>query len=118
MDEEYLWQPESQIKSKTNFSKFYEYLKNLNLDFNENYEDLWKWSIEKKESFWLNLFEYFNISYSGSCDPVISSDELIYNQKFFENVKLSYAENIINHLIDEPVIYINETGYKLSLIHI
>ena len=48
MDEEYLWQPESQIKSKTNFSKFYEYLKNLNLDFNENYEDLWKWSIEKK----------------------------------------------------------------------
>ena len=116
MDEECLWQPESQIKSKTNFSSFYEYLKNLNLDFNENYEDLWKWSIEKKESFWLNLFEYFDISYSGSCDPVISSDELIYNQKFFENVKLSYAENIINHLIDEPVTYINETGYK-KIIH-
>ena len=116
MDEECLWQPESQIKSKTNFSRFYEYLKNLNLDFNENYEDLWKWSIEKKESFWLNLFEYFDISYSGSCDPVISSDELIYNQKFFENIKLSYAENIINHLIDEPVTYINETGYK-KIIH-
>ena len=116
MDEECLWQPESQIQSKTNFSSFYKYLKNLNLDFNENYEDLWKWSIEKKESFWLNLFEYFNISYSGSCDPVISSDELIYNQKFFENVKLSYAENIINHLIDEPVTYINETGYK-KIIH-
>ena len=116
MDEECLWQPESQIQSKTNFSSFYKYLKNSNLDFNENYEDLWKWSIEKKESFWLTLFEYFDISYSGSCDPVISSDELIYNQKFFENVKLSYAENIINHLIDEPVTYINEAGYK-KIIH-
>ena len=116
MDEECLWQPESQSQSKTNFSSFYKYLKNSNLDFNENYEDLWKWSIENKESFWLNLFNYFDISYSGSCDPVISSDELIYNQKFFENIKLSYAENIINHLIDEPVIYINETGYK-KIIH-
>ena len=115
MDEECLWQPESQSQSKTNFSSFYKYLKNSNLDFNENYEDLWKWSIENKESFWLNLFNYFDISYSGSCDPVISSDELIYNQKFFENIKLSYAENIINHLIDEPVIYINETGYKKIL---
>ena len=116
MDEECLWQPDSQSQSKTNFSSFYKYLKNLNLDFNENYEDLWKWSIENKETFWLNLFNYFDISYSGSCDPVISSDELIYNQKFFENIKLSYAENIINHLIDEPVIYINETGYK-KIIH-
>ncbi len=116
MDEECLWQPESQSQSKTNFSSFYKYLKNSNLDFNENYEDLWKWSIENKESFWLNLFKYFDISYSGSCDPVISSDELIYNQKFFENIKLSYAENIINRLIDEPVIYINETGYK-KIIH-
>ena len=115
MDEECLWQPKSQSQSKTNFSSFYKYLKNSNLDFNENYEDLWKWSIENKESFWLNLFNYFDISYSGSCDPVISSDELIYNQKFFENIKLSYAENIINHLIDEPVIYINETGYKKIL---
>ena len=115
MDEECLWQPESQSQSKTNFSSFYKYLKNSNLDFDENYEDLWKWSIENKESFWLNLFNYFDISYSGSCDPVISSDELIYNQKFFENIKLSYAENIINHLIDEPVIYINETGYKKIL---
>ena len=115
MDEECLWQPESQSQSKTNFSSFYKYLKNSNLDFNENYEDLWKWSIENKESFWLNLFNYFDISYSGSRDPVISSDELIYNQKFFENIKLSYAENIINHLIDEPVIYINETGYKKIL---
>ena len=115
MDEEYLWQPESQSQSKTNFSSFYKYLKNSNLDFDENYEDLWKWSIENKESFWLNLFNYFDISYSGNCDPVISSDELIYNQKFFENIKLSYAENIINHLVDEPVIYINETGYKKIL---
>ena len=115
MDEECLWQPKSQSQSKTNFSSFYKYLKNSNLDFDENYEDLWKWSIENKESFWLNLFNYFDISYSGSRDPVISSDELIYNQKFFENIKLSYAENIINHLIDEPVIYINETGYKKIL---
>ena len=45
MDEECLWQPESQSQSKTNFSSFYKYLKNSNLDFNENYEDLWKWSI-------------------------------------------------------------------------
>ncbi len=115
MDEKCLWQPKSQNQYETNFSSFYKYLKNLNLDFNGNYEDLWKWSIENKESFWLNLFDYFNISYTGSRDPVISSDELIYNQKFFQNIKLSYAENIINHLIDEPVIYINETGYKKIL---
>mgnify|MGYP001173550955 FL=1 len=115
MDEKCLWQPRPQSQYETNFSSFYKYLKNLNLDFNGNYEDLWKWSIENKESFWLNLFEYFDISYTGSRDPVISSDELIYNQKFFQNIKLSYAENIINHLIDEPVIYINETGYKKIL---
>ena len=48
MDEECLWQPGSQSQSKTNFSSFYKYLKNSNLDFNENYEDLWKWSIENK----------------------------------------------------------------------
>ena len=116
MDEKCLWQPEPESQSETNFSSFYKYLKNLNIDFNGNYEELWKWSIENKESFWLNLFKYFDISYSGSCHPVISSEELIYNQKFFENIKLSYAENILNHLIDEPVIYINETGYK-KIIH-
>ena len=110
-----LWKQDKDLYSDTTLKKFSETItENYGFPINE-YQDLWQWSIKEPEKFWTTLLQFLGIRYSGQVDPVISNDELIYDQKFFTNISLNYAENIILNLNSIPIIFINEKGFRQEI---
>ena len=110
-----LWKPNKDTYSNSAIKSFSDIIaNNYGINFDE-YQDLWQWSIKEPEKFWLTLLQSLSICYSGKIDPVITNDELIYDQKFFPNINLNYAENIILNLNSTPIIFINEKGFRQEI---
>jgi len=110
-----LWKPNKDTYSNSAIKSFSDIIaNNYGINFDE-YQDLWQWSIKEPEKFWLTLLQSLSICYSGKIDPVITNDELIYDQKFFPNINLNYAENIILNLNSTPIIFINEMGFRQEI---
>jgi len=110
-----LWKPDKSAYSNSAIKNFSDIINNrYGINFDE-YQDLWQWSIKKPEKFWSTLLKFLDIHYYGKIDPVISKDELIYDQKFFSNVSLNYAENIILNLNSTPIVFINEKGFRQEI---
>ena len=110
-----LWKPDEDTYANSAIKNFADTIaKNYGIQIDE-YQDLWQWSINEKEKFWSTLLQFLGIRYSGNVDPVITNDELIYDQKFFPNISLNYAENIILNLNNTPIIFINEKGFRQEI---
>ena len=111
-----LWKPSKSRLEDSNLYNFYNFLvKKNSLDFNNNYEELWNWSIKESSNFWPKLIEFLDIKTEGSHQLNINFKDKIYNQSFFPNLKLNYAENIMLSLNDEPIIFRNELGVRQVL---
>ena len=110
-----LWKSDKSGYSNSAIKKFSDIINDRHgINFDE-YQDLWQWSIKEPEKFWSTLIQSLDIRYYGKIDPVISKDELIYDQKFFSNISLNYAENIILNLNSTPIVFINEKGFRQEI---
>ena len=110
-----LWKPDKSVYSNSAIKNFSDIINNMHgISFDE-YEDLWQWSIKEPQKFWSALIQSLDIHCSGQIDPVITKDELIYDQIFFPNISLNYAENIILNLNSTPIIFINEKGFRQEI---
>ena len=102
-----LWSASTKINNINNFIK---YLKNIN-NF-DSYEDLHKWSIEKKEIFWEKFWEFSKIIGKKNNNIFIDSKNFI-ETKFFISSKLNYTENCLQKCgDDDAIIFFNEQKYS------
>tara|TARA_B100000700_G_scaffold119275_1_gene134061 strand:- start:555 stop:2492 length:1938 start_codon:yes stop_codon:yes gene_type:complete len=103
MSDKKLWSPTT---TKKTLNLFTEYINDeLKID---NYEQLHRWSIEKKEIFWSKFWEFSNII--GEKKGIIFKDSKNFIEtKFFENSHLNYTENCLQlNSNNEAIIYYNE----------
>ena len=111
-----LWNPPEENYQSSNLATFISFIQTkYEIKFEKNYDSLWKWSIKERKKFWLSLVEFLNLEYSGSNQPIIKEDQYIYNEEFFPNIKLSYAQNIIQNLNNNPIIFRNESNFKIQI---
>tara|TARA_Y100000590_G_scaffold460133_1_gene618762 strand:- start:256 stop:2187 length:1932 start_codon:yes stop_codon:yes gene_type:complete len=98
-----LWTP------STTDSILNEFIKSLDKDLNiKNYEDLHKWSVNKKNDFWENVWDFTNIKGQKKGKGYIDSNEFL-NAKFFNQSKLNYAENCLKKDDNsDAIIFYNE----------
>jgi len=98
-----LWSP---ITTKSNINNFIDYVSKKE-EIN-TYEDLHKWSVEKKEIFWDKVWEFTNITGEKKGEIFKDSKNFI-DSKFFETSLLNYAENCLQKNSDEDaIIFYNE----------
>ncbi len=110
-----LWRPSKERIENTKLYNYFIFLEENNkIQLNFDYSKIWSWSINQPVEFWLSLIDYVGIKYKGSSSPVIEKDKSIYNQEFFKNIKVNYAENILSNLNSCPITFINELGFKKS----
>ena len=110
-----LWSPSKERVKKTNLYNYFIFLEEKNkIQLSFDYSKIWSWSINHPVEFWLSLIDYLGIKYKGSSSPVIEKNKFIYNQEFFKNIKVNYAENILSNLNSCPITFINELGFKKS----
>lgn len=98
-----LWVPDEKTVRNSNILKFMEYAGNQTGMVFRNYEELFEWSIDDIESFWLNLFNYADFIYEGEVKAVIDSFKMP-GANWFKGIKLNYAENLLRFRTDKPAL--------------
>jgi acetoacetyl-CoA synthetase len=113
---QFLWEPSKEKSLSSRLAEFFSFIEQkYEVTFQSNYELLWEWSIKQNKEFWPSLIDFLNIQYSGNIKPTISSDHFIYNQKYFTNIQISYAQNILEKLNDVPIIFQNENSFRVEI---
>ena len=111
-----LWTPTDIRSASSNLIKFYQFIENkYDASFQNDYGSLWNWSVKENSKFWPSLLEYLNIEYSGNILPTVTNETDIYDQKYFPNIEINYAQNILNKLNDVPIVFRNETGFRVEI---
>ena len=98
-----LWSPNN---TNTNLSKFTK--KYFNKPEDCNYEQLHKWSVEKKEIFWDNVWDFTQII-GQKKEKVFKESKRFIDTRFFDQSTLNYAENCLQkNDKNSAIIFYNE----------
>lgn len=60
------------------------------------YQDLWQWSVDEPQAFWISILEYFQVSYDGS-PATVTNDLPMPDTRWFGDLSLSYAEHVFRN---------------------
>ncbi len=92
---ELLWRPSPERIERANITAFMGAVEaEHGLDFEGDYEALWRWSVERLEDFWAIVWEYFGVIASAPYERVLASREMP-GAHWFEGARLNYAENLL-----------------------
>lgn len=95
-----LWRPSPDFIKNSNLKKFESWLHTeKGLSF-ENYDEIWKWSIEEVEDFWESVWQYFEIIAHAPYKKVLSGN-IMPGVEWFEGATLNYAEHIFRQKKDD-----------------
>ena len=113
---EILWHP-SENKIKT--SEMFLFMKKINDKYKlnlKNYEELHFWSVNDRELFWSEIWEYFKIIGVKGDKPYLSPENKLPGTVFFPNGKLNYAENMLKKNNNETaIIFWSENKIKKKI---
>ena len=92
-----LWTPSKQYAESSTLYAFQKFVEQRYSVHFADYQGFHAWSIEHIESFWEAILHFFNISYSGTYNKVLSwnaNEKDFIGVRWFEGIELSYAEHI------------------------
>lgn len=90
---ELLWTPSEDKIARARLTDYRRWLEaREGLTFSD-YEDLWRWSTDKLETFWRSIWDYFDVQADGDPTPVLGSAAMP-GADWFPNTRLNYAEHI------------------------
>jgi len=111
-----LWEINKEKLQKTNlylYSKFIE--KNFKINFECNFNKIWKWSIDNPEFFWQSIWNFTKVRGSLGKGEIKNSNTF-YKTKFFPDAKINYAENLLQKDNETPaIIFKSENGFRNEL---
>ncbi len=95
-----LWTPsEERIKA----SNMYRFMGTVNEKFNkqfQEYEALYKWSVENISDFWAAMWDFAEIKASQSYEQVIDDVTKMPGTKWLKGARLNFAENLLRYRDD------------------
>jgi acetoacetyl-CoA synthetase len=68
----------------------------------EDYDSLWRWSVEDVEGFWGAIVEFFGVRFEAPAQSVLGSREMP-GAEWFPGARLSYAEHLFRGKADDEV---------------
>lgn len=100
---EVLWSPSQQRISESNLNNFFQSLKNkFSLPGELDYQTLHKFSVNRPQYFYDELFSFFDIKFQGSLNPAYQ-DLGFKKYSWYENVGLNFCENLLKKGKDEKI---------------
>lgn len=92
-----LWYPSEERKRNANMTQYMNFLKEkYDLDFSV-YDELYKWSINKRADFWASLWDFFHIKASIPYDTVLVNPDDMLESRWFQGARLNFAEHLLAH---------------------
>ncbi len=88
-----LWTPSREWIERATITRFQTWLEETRgLSF-EDYDHLWRWSVEDLEGFWGSIVDYFDVRFETRGNRVLGRREMP-GAEWFPGARLSYAEHI------------------------
>ena len=108
-----LWKASLEQKKKSILFSFETFLlKNINQNFNGNYEKILNWSIKNSSKFW-SLFWDFSKIKGKKGKKEIQKSKIFYKNLFLPNSKLNFAKNLLSKINNEKAAtFISENGFR------
>lgn len=92
---ELLWTPSAERRENSQMMAFVRQLKrNRGVEF-DDYRDLHRWSIENPESFWEEVWKFYQIISSKPYTKVVDDLKKFPGAEWFPGAELNYSENIL-----------------------
>ncbi len=99
-----LWTPTADQVKQTRLAAFMDWLEKTQDRRMDSYEDLWKWSVEDLDQFWMSIWRFFDVQADGSPVPVLARRSMP-GAEWFPNTRLNYAEHVFrNATVDRPAL--------------
>ena len=112
----YLWKLGAEKLQNTNLFYYCDFLKKkYQLDFEYNFNKLWKWSVESSDIFWKSVWEFTKVE--GNLGNILfEKSDIFFKNKFFPDSELNYAKNLLKkNNEDLSIIFKSENGFKTTL---
>jgi acetoacetyl-CoA synthetase len=90
---EVLWTPSAERIERAWLTRYQEWLSSQRgLEF-EDYQELWRWSVDDLDGFWSSIVEFFEVSFEEPARGVLGSRAMP-GAEWFPGSRLSYPEHI------------------------
>jgi len=90
---EKLWEPSAELVERSRLREFMAWLEaERGLRF-DDYDDLWRWSVDDLEAFWSAIWDFFGVQADGGYERALSSATMP-GAEWFSGTSLNYAEHV------------------------
>jgi acetoacetyl-CoA synthetase len=117
-----VWEPGLERKEKAYATQFINTVNHTHATELRDWNDLYTWSIENSDLFWLTFLNFAQIQLTGSKTPVIENRESMFLCRWFPNASLNIAERLLSppHLTPtdatkDAIIFRGERGERRCL---
>lgn len=114
-----LWKPSPEQINNSEMTRFMRYTNDRYALLLDNYSDLYKWSVENPELFWVAIWDFFKIIASERWHTVLKNENKMLGSKWFLGAKLNFAENLLPPAFRKSkklaLIFCNESGERRAL---
>jgi acetoacetyl-CoA synthetase len=106
-----LWTPDKDTVERANLTAYMRWLRDtrgLDLD---DYESLWRWSVEDLEGFWGSIWDYYGLGEHSSYETVLA-EERMPGARWFPGAKVSFARECLRraHERQPALVSVPEVG--------
>lgn len=107
---EVLWTPSADDVATSRLAHYRQWLaQRSGLRFND-YQSLWRWSVDDIDAFWRSIWDYFDVLADGSPEPVLGSRQMP-GAQWFPGTRLNYAEHVFRQASSErPALIVRSEG--------
>ena len=108
-----LWSASRKQILESNLYKYETFLSSkYRLKFNNDYNKIFKWSVNNTDSFWDSIWEYCKVKGNNNKNKLIKA-KTFYKNNFLPKNKLNFAENLLSKNNNTKAItFISENGFK------
>ena len=89
-----LWTPSPERIESSKLTAFARRIEAAHGERFEDYESLWRWSVEHLEEFWAEVWDFFDVAPGTSYDAVLA-DRSMPGAVWFPGARLNYAEHVL-----------------------
>ena len=116
MTDQPLWSPKQADIDSANLTKFMAQVNTRHQLALDNYADLYQWSIDEKESFWSEVWDFCGII-GDKGERILTDGDHIEKARWFPDARLNYAENLLRRRDDTVAMFFraeDQVEYSMS----
>ena len=99
-----LWKPTQKRIENTSLFTFIRHVNKQHKEKINNFEALHRWSVENRNYFWDEVWNFFNVIGEKGDEPYLEPENNYPGPNFFPNGKLNYQENMLRKRNDDLAI--------------